>query len=920
MHAPLRVACVGDLHRDPLERGLVDDQPGPFSLEWVGDLEELSAVRADCVVVDGSQPGAAEAALETVSADVAVIAVGKRTDPPDGAAYIVLDPEDLSPRLLRRMVRTAVHQRRTEYRLRRSERQLAEAQRVASLGSWEWDIHADRITWSDELYRIMGVRPRELDLNWDTVSCQLHPDDVARTALLVEQALATGEPYSVELRIIRPGRQVRWLHLRGEVTSDENGERVSLHGTAQDITRRVEREAARRVSDEGFHSLFHSSLDAMLIADDERRFIAVNPAGCDLLGASATEVCSGTVDDFTAPDLLGDLPDAWTTFLVEGRLGREWAFVRPNGDRRDVEMGATARVAPGQHLAILHDVTVRKRTEQELARRLDQQAAVARLGGRALAGADLQSLMAQAADDLTASLGAEFCSILEAQNGNELLLRAGVGWSPGLVGSARVPADTSSITGCTLSARGPLIVEELNLKRFPGSKPLVEHGIVSLASVVIEGPAAPFGVVVVHSKVRREFTGDDVSFIQAVANVLSAAIGHERAEQLESRLRQRERLDSVGQLAGGIAHDFNNLLSVILNYTRFALGELDPERPDMRANLEEVLGAAQHGAQLTNQLLVLSRRDVVKPETVDVNAGVGAAQGLLTRTLGEHIDLRTELHPHMPAIQLGAGQLEQIVLNLALNARDAMPGGGSLTITTGEVKMAGSTDGAPQLPAGRYVLVSVSDTGSGMTKDVLDQACDPFFTTKARESGTGLGLATVYAIATEAGGAIAIDSEPGQGTTVDVYLPAGNALLEVVAAAPDDDHGPCGQDERVLLVEDEPRVRALTERILRSNGYRVTAVDDGLSALDACRRERFDLLLTDVVMPKMSGEELTNRMRTLRPRVRVLFMSGYPNEVISPERLRRDAFPLLPKPFTPRELLEGVREALVSPEPADAAE
>ena len=386
---------------------------------------------------------------------------------------------------------------------------------------------------------------------------------------------------------------------------------------------------------------------------------------------------------------------------------------------------------------------------------------------------------------------------------------------------------------------------------------------------------------------------------------------------LEEQLDQMRRLESVGQLAGGVAHDFNNILGVILNYAEFVADEIGEDSPAY-ADVEEIRRAGLRAAALTRQLLIFSRRDVVRPRVLDVNAVLADVDNLLRRAIGEHVALETRAAPDLWPVEADSGQLEQVIVNLAVNARDAMPSGGHLLIETANAEL--DVEAAPlygDLPPGRYVRVVVSDTGVGMDTETVRHAFEPFFTTKPKGEGTGLGLATVYGILTEAGGAIQLYSEPGVGTTVKTYLPASGgevATRERARVSP-----AAAQGESVLVVEDEDGVRRLAERILARAGYRVLSAPTGRAALDLCarERERVDLLLTDVIMPEMLGPELAERAVALRPGLRVLFMSGYSHQMIARRQVSAREVAFVEKPFTSDSLLVGVRETLDA-EGADA--
>jgi PAS domain S-box-containing protein len=403
----------------------------------------------------------------------------------------------------------------------------------------------------------------------------------------------------------------------------------------------------------------------------------------------------------------------------------------------------------------------------------------------------------------------------------------------------------------------------------------------------------------------------------AVVHDLSEAKEFERRrdEELlranrEARIAQSRRLESLGQLAGGVAHDFNNLLGVILNYAEFVSEELE-EGTTAHTDVVEIRKAAKQATELTRQLLIFSRREITRPTPVDLNEVVRDMERLLRRTLGEHVELTVELSPDVPAVLADPGQLEQVLVNLAVNARDAMPDGGRLRIETSDVELDRDfLDEHPDLPPGRYVRVTVADDGVGMEPEIAARAFEPFFSTKHRGEGTGLGLATVYGIVTAAGGQIDLYTEPGEGTVFRVQLPAVDSTIPAGPGAKAVDF--TGHGESVLLVEDEDTVRTLAKRILTEGGYRVIAASCGRDAvhlLEDPRRE-FDLLISDVVMPGMRGVELAQRAQQLRPELPVLMMSGYTTP-LAPEDLRAMAeAPLLEKPFSRRDLLGEVRSLL----------
>ncbi|MEA2843397.1 MAG: two-component system, cell cycle sensor histidine kinase and response regulator CckA, partial [Actinomycetota bacterium] len=380
---------------------------------------------------------------------------------------------------------------------------------------------------------------------------------------------------------------------------------------------------------------------------------------------------------------------------------------------------------------------------------------------------------------------------------------------------------------------------------------------------------------------------------------------------LEDRLHQSQRLESLGQLAGGVAHDFNNLLAVILNYATF-VAEAVPDDEDVQFDVEQILSASERATMLTRQLLMFARREPVRPETLDLNAVVEDVRELLSRSIGAQIDLVVNAAPELPAIRADRGQTDQILLNLAVNARDAMPDGGILTLDTAAVDIdLEYIQLHPGTKPGPYVRLTVSDNGTGMSRDVASRAFEPFFTTKARTHGSGLGLATVYGIVAEAGGTVNLYSEEGLGTAVRVYFPATTDPAAAVTTRPHPTPVP-GDRQTVLVVEDQDAVRALTVRILRRNGYVVYEAASGVEAIVIAAAHDVDLLLTDVVMPKMAGRELAGILTAEHPALPVLFMSGYAENILGPDRALDEGVALIQKPFNEATLLERVHEVIVA--------
>jgi signal transduction histidine kinase len=390
------------------------------------------------------------------------------------------------------------------------------------------------------------------------------------------------------------------------------------------------------------------------------------------------------------------------------------------------------------------------------------------------------------------------------------------------------------------------------------------------------------------------------------------------AAEMQRRIAQQERLESIGKLAGGVAHDFNNILAVILNYAAFVADGVS-DRPEVLNDIEEVQRAAQRAAALTRQLLIFGRRGLVHGDVIDINRVIEDTRTLLHSAVGEHVALSAKLAPGVHRIRLDKGHIEQILLNLAVNARDAMPDGGSLLIETSQREFDNEESNAITPKPGRYVCLSVSDTGTGFTDEARKHVFEPFFTTKPAGRGTGLGLATIYGIVTDAGGDIRLYTERGVGTTVRVYLPEVTGEATVATAGPAASPVTLeGAGRTVLLVEDEPQLRQITARTLERQGYRVRAVENGQEAVAVLEGDTpVALLLTDVVMPGMSGLQLARRAADLRPHLRLLFMSGFPRDLWEQGEIGCD-LAIIEKPFDAEQLLRTVAVVL-NPDNEEAA-
>lgn len=600
-------------------------------------------------------------------------------------------------------------------------------------------------------------------------------------------------------------------------------------------------------------AVFDHASEAIFVVDEKLRVVDANQAACDLWATGYEDLLGGQ---------LAGLEHALFGRMGDSTITVDHSFVRPDGTPVLTELRAVPRYMDGLHLLVFRDIAESRSTEQRL-----------RMMSRALSEtADLVLITDR--DGVIVYVNAAW-EALTGYSSSEVL-----GSTPAILRSGQHQDAFYADLWATI-ARGEVFRGELLNVAKDGSTFLEEKIITSLRD--------PSGQITHYVSIGRPI---------------------EERRRIEARLREVQRLEAIGQLAGGIAHDFNNLLTVIQANVSVALDELDRNSP-VAADLQDTLRAAKRAAVLTRQLLAFSRKQVLEPSVFDLNHIVQDLERSLLRLLGADIELSLSLTPGLSFIKVDRGQIEQVIVNLAVNARDAMPQGGKLRITTENATLDECAAAAIAVPAGSYVRLLVEDTGTGMTRETLTRIFEPFFTTKPRGYGTGLGLATVFGIMTQSGGGVRVESSVGVGSRFEVVLPSTSerprrpksANFSLTAAE---------QTSVVLLVEDEPTVLRSARRVLTKLGYTVLEASNAQVALEvsANTTSRIDLLLTDVVLPKVNGRELAEQLRALRPGTKVLFMSGYAGDVLSGRNSLPPGTPLLHKPFTPETLAARVREVL----------
>jgi signal transduction histidine kinase/ActR/RegA family two-component response regulator len=570
---------------------------------------------------------------------------------------------------------------------------------------------------------------------------------------------------------------------------------------------------------------------------------------------------------------------------------------------------------------------------------LRQQAAIARFGSFALRERDLIAILTEAARVCAEGLSAPFSKVCRYRaEENDLLIVAGHGWQDGVVGHVVSRADMSSPQGRAFTTGEPSICDDLQLASYVDLPPFyAAHGIVSIIDVIIKGnDDQPYGILEIDNDRQHDYDQYDINFLTGFANVLAEAVSTasrgaalqvtvdqmktlvEEKDRLlyeknvaDLQLRQAQKMEAVGQLTGGVAHDLNNILTVITG-TIEILAEAVADRPEMVAIAKMIDEAAARGADLTQRLLAVARKQPLQPREVDVNKLVMEATNLLRPTLGEHVEVRMTLADVSPAL-IDPSQLTNAILNLALNARDAMADGGKLVIETSNAVLdenyAGMNSG---VAAGEYVMVAVTDSGHGIPAGILDNVFEPFFTTKDVDKGSGLGLSMVYGFVKQSNGHIKIYSEEGHGTTVRIYLPPVTGLAPSVEAASVASIE--GGDETILVVEDDNLVRTFVLGQIRSLGYLTLEAVNAAEALVVIDSpQKIDLLFTDMIMPgSMNGRQLADAALQRRDSLKVLFTSGYSNEAIIHRGHLDAGVLLLAKPYRKSDLAHMIRAALAA--------
>ncbi len=699
----------------------------------------------------------------------------------------------------------------------------------------------------------------------------VHPEDLARCLQIFHTAFDRREQFSMEYRLRHASGEYRWIQDVGKPRCDGKGAFLGYIGHCLDITERKQAEEALRKSERRHRIVADNTYGWEFWLDPQGRFLYCSPSCKRITGQEA----AAFVADATLMNRIIH-PDDQVRYAEHAKEAREtkraceieFRIVRPDGAERWIghvcqpildENGASMGIRGSNH-----DITERKQAESE--RKL------------------LTTAIEQAAETVIITdtqgniqyVNPAFESITGYTRAEAL------GQNPRFLKSGQQDAAFYRTLWSTIDGGNTWCGRLIN-KRKDGTNYTEEAAISPVRNEA--------GVIVNYVAVKRDVTQE---------------------LNLEAQLFESQKMESIGRLAGGIAHDFNNLLTIINGYSDLVMQNLAGIDP-LREQLTAIRNAGERAAGLTQQLLAFSRRQVIAPTVLNLNDVVTDTEKMLRRLIGEDIELKTILDESLGNVSADAGQLNQVLMNLTVNARDAMPDGGKLTFETSNanIDVSFAFPHSDVLP-GRYVLLTVTDTGVGMDRQTLQNIFEPFFTTKKPGTGTGLGLATVYGILKQSKGWIWAESEPGQGTTFKLCFPRVDAPVDITVESKVADVESLGGAETILVVEDQVEVRQLAVEVLRSYGYQVLEAANGGDALLLCERNSapIHLMVTDVIMPGMTGRELAQRLQQIRPDTKVLYISGYAAEVIANKGILEHGVAYLPKPFAPNSLARKVREVL----------
>jgi PAS domain S-box-containing protein len=743
------------------------------------------------------------------------------------------------------------------------------------IGLWDWDVVTSTVTWSDETYRQTGLTRDTFSGRLEDAVTRIHPEDRARVGAAIQRVLAGGTDYAAQYRLVRPDGTICWIEAYGVVVRSDSS--IHMLGMGIDVTNLKKAQQSGRESEEKYLLLLNSVAEGIYGLDLEGRCTFCNPACLRLLGYQAPEDllgknmhallhltrADGTPYSEEDSEIYAAVRAGETSHVAEALQWRAdgTSFLAAYWSYPMHKEGALV----GAVVSFL-DISDQKRTEQALRGSEEKYRELVENATYGIYRSDREGNFLDLNPALVAMLGYSSKAELMTRNLDSDIYENS--------------ADRVS-TLKMYETNGRVDSVEVNWKRKDGKT----------ISVRVSG-----------RQVRRK--DGQVEHFEVIAEDIT------ERRNLEAQLRQAQKMEAVGLLVGGISHDFNNYLSIILGNTDLLLEKIQSGK--LQHYAAEIKKATHRATQLTRQLLAFSRKQVLYPALLDLNAVVGDIVKILRRIIGEDVQIVIEAEANLASIRADHGQVEQILMNLATNSRDAMPNGGKFIVRTVNAEL-GPDDVArhPYVRPGRYVRLSVSDTGQGMNEEVRSRAFEPFFTTKPQGRGTGLGLATVYGVVKQSGGYIWVQSALGEGTTFDIYLPRVDEVAPaLIGGLEGREEYPRGT-ETVLLLEDEESLREVTCEELTAGGYSVLQAGRGDQVIEMAQQYEgpIHLIISDVVLPDMNGPSAVARVQALHPEVKALFVSGYAEVPIAQKLIQESAI-LLQKPVSRSDLLRKVDEIL----------
>ena len=768
--------------------------------------------------------------------------------------------------------------KRTEKELQDLNKTMDLAQEMAGIGYWSFDMKTEKRLWSSKMFENFGLNPKSGEPRLEEIKKVFHPEDSQVFEKNFKDALS-GIPYDQVAKIFFPDGSTHFVHTRGYPKTNNSGKIVGLFGTSQDITDRVIAERALRESEKNYRRMFENSVIGFFQSTPEGKFVRVNSAFAKMLHYESSEELLSNISDIKTQYYVNpeDRSRYETILQQEGKVDgfdheaqcKDGSMIWVTDSTRAYfdEEGRMIR-----YEGAVNDITERKLAEDALCR--SHQTFLTVLDGidATIYVADMNSheilfINKHMIDTFGGDFTGRIC--YEAFRGE-------TGHCGHCTNDRLLDADGQPTGVCVWEAKDPL-----------SGKWYINHDR---------------AIQWVDGRMVRLQIAFDVTLIREM---------EQERKRIEEQLKQAQKMESVGRLAGGVAHDFNNMLGAILGYTELGMLDVSPADP-IHGTLKDIQKAAQRSADLTRQLLAFARKQTVAPKVLDLNETVEGMLKMLRQIIGENIDFAWLPGKDLGPVRIDPSQIEQLLANLCVNARDAIRDTGKITVETGAVTF-DETYCATHVGSvpGEYVLLAVSDNGCGMDPETLSHLFEPFFTTKEAGKGTGLGLSTVYGMVKQNKGFIDVISQPDQGTTFKIYLP--RHAPEAGRTVKTDESPPAALGhETILLVEDEPMILDIAVKILQRQGYTVMAAATPGEAIRLAREHagEIHLLMTDVVMPEMNGKEMAKNLLSLYPNLKRLFMSGYTADVIAHHGVLDEGVQFLQKPFSVQTLAAKVREVL----------